>query len=168
MSIVLAGAAYGTWERSPLAGTVGQCSGAKDRKRKRLKKMKEILTNLTIDDIATYLGYVVAALTAAMHVYLAHRQGKTVAETLIILANTLKDESKMPGGTFSPETIKKAEEFATTIQADDKAIEQVKEVLSGRELDLKLGSFKGKPIYLSDALKLGGLASALGKLVKKK
>jgi len=130
--------------------------------------MKEILSNLTINDVMTYIGWVVAALTAIIHVYNAHKQGKNFGEQIAILVNTLKDEQKMINGAFSPETLKKAEEFAMTIQADDVAVEEVKKVLKGQELDIKLGSFKGKPIYLSDGLKLGGLASALMGLVKKK
>jgi hypothetical protein len=130
--------------------------------------MKEALLSMSMSDIINYIGWVVAALTAIMHVYKAHKQGKGFGEQILILVNTLKDEKKMIGGEFSEQTLKKAEEFATTIQADDAAIEEVRQVLKGKELDVKLGSFKGKPIYLSDGLKLGGLASALSKLVKKK
>jgi len=116
------------------------------------------------DTIVQYLGYVVAALSVVISLYKSHKAGKTLAQSLIVLANTLKDESKMVGGKFSPETIQKAEEFATTIGANDVAVEQVKQALKGREIDVKLGSWKGKPVYLSDALSVGGVLQGLRKL----
>ena len=57
-------------------------------------------------------------------------------------------------------------EVARQIGANDQAIEQVKEALKGRQIDVKLGSWKGKPIYLSDALKVGGIADAVRRLFK--
>jgi hypothetical protein len=120
-----------------------------------------------MEEYVTYAGYVIAAFTALVHLYRAHKAGKTYAEAMLILANTLKDESKMNGGVFSPDTIKKAEEFATTIGANDKAVEEVKTVLKGNHLDVKLGTFRGKAIFLSDALKLGGILNVLKKLTKK-
>jgi len=73
----------------------------------------------------------------------------------------------MVGGKFTPETIQKAEEFATTIGANDVAVEQVKQALKGREIDVKLGSWKGKPVYLSDAISLGGIVQGIGKLFRR-
>lgn len=121
---------------------------------------------MDIDTIVNYLGYVVAALTAAISLYKSHKAGQTLAQSLIVLANTLKDESKMVGGQFTLKTVEKAEEVAREIGANDVAVEQVKQALRGKELDLKLGSWKGKPVYLSDALKLGGIAEGLRKLFK--
>ncbi len=121
---------------------------------------------MDIDTIVNYLGYVVAALTAAISLYKSHKAGQTLAQSLIVLANTLKDESKMVGGQFTLKTVEKAEEVAREIGANDVAVEQVKQALRGKELDLKLGSWKGKPVYLSDALKLGGIAEGLRKLYK--
>ena len=119
------------------------------------------------DTIVQYLGYVVAALSVIISLYKSHKAGKTLAQSLVVLANTLKDENKMTGGKFSPETLQKAEEFATTIGANDAAVEQVKSALKGREIDVKIGSWKGKPIYISDAIGLGGIFQGLGKLFKK-
>lgn len=122
---------------------------------------------MTADKIVQYLGYIVAALSVIISLYKSHKAGKTLAQSLIVLANTLKDESKMVGGKFTPETIQKAEEFATTIGANDVAVEQVKQALKGREIDVKLGSWKGKPVYLSDAISLGGIVQGIGKLFRK-
>ena len=122
---------------------------------------------LTADKIVQYLGYVVAAMSVIVSLYKSHKAGKTLAQSLIVLANTLKDESKMVGGKFAPETIQKAEEFATTIGANDVAVEQGKQALKGREIDVKLGSWKGKPVYLSDAISLGGIVQGIGKLFRK-
>ncbi len=122
--------------------------------------------NMDIDTIVNYLGYVIAALTAVVSLYKSHKAGQTLAQSLIVLANTLKDENKMVGGQFTLQTVAKAEEVARQIGANDQAIEQVKEALKGRQIDVKLGSWKGKPIYLSDALKVGGIADAVRRLFK--
>lgn len=119
------------------------------------------------DTIVTHLGYVVAVLTAIISLYKSHKAGQTFAQSLIVLVNTLKDEDKMVGGQFTLKTLKKAEEVATAIGANDVAVEQVKQALKGKELDVKLGSWKGKPIYLSNALQFGGVVQGLGKLLKK-
>ena len=122
---------------------------------------------MDIDTIVNYLGYVVAALTAAISLYKSHKAGQTLAQSLIVLANTLKDESKMVGGQFTLKTVEKAEEVAREIGANDVAVEQVKQALKGKELDMKLGSWKGKPVYLSDALQIGGIIQGFSKLFRR-
>lgn len=119
------------------------------------------------DTIITYLGYIVAILSTIISLYKSHKAGKTLAQALVVLANTLKDETKMLDGKFSPETLQKAEEMAMTIGANDVAVEEVKKALTGKELNLKLASWKGKPVYLSDLLKFGGIAQGIGKLFRK-
>jgi len=119
------------------------------------------------DKVVNYLGYIIAALTFVVSLYKSHKAGQTLAQSLTVLANTLKDETKMVGGQFTTATLKKAQEVANTIGANDVAIEQVKQALKGKELDVKLGSWKGKPIYLSDALKVGGVVQGVGKVFKK-
>ena len=123
--------------------------------------------NMDIDTIVNYLGYVIAALTAAVSLYKSHKAGKTFAEAMTVLVNTLKDENKMIDGKFSGATLEKAEVFATTIGANDQAVEQVKSVLRGKELDVKVGSLKGKPVYLSDVLQVGGIIQGFSKLFRR-
>jgi len=122
---------------------------------------------MDIDTIVNYLGYLVAILTAAISLYKSHKAGQTLAQSLIVLANTLKDESKMVGGQFTLKTVEKAEEVAREIGANDVAVEQVKQALKGKELDMKLGSWKGKPVYLSDALQIGGIIQGFSKLFRR-
>lgn len=122
---------------------------------------------MDIDTLVTYAGYLVAILTAAVSLYKSHKAGKSFAEAMTVLVNTLKDENKMVDGKFSSATIEKAEALATTIGANDVAVEQVKSALKGKELDIKLGSLKGKPVYLSDALQVGGIIQGFSKLFKK-
>lgn len=122
---------------------------------------------MEIDTIITYAGYLVAVLTAAISLYKSHKAGKGFAEAMTVIVNTLKDESKMIDGKFSSATLEKAENFATTIGANDVAVEQVKSALKGKELDIKLGSLKGKPVYLSDALRVGGILQGLGGLFRR-
>lgn len=119
---------------------------------------------ITADTVIQYLGYLVSFLTVIISLYKSHKAGQNFAQSLILLANTLKDESKMVGGQFTQDTLKKVEEVATTIGANDEATKQVKQVLKGKELDIKLGSWRGKPIYLSDAMGVGGLFQGLKKL----
>ena len=114
----------------------------------------------------TYLGYVVAVLTAILHFYKARKAGATAAEATLLIVNTLKDESKLTGGAFSQDTLKKVEDVASAVGANTQAVEQAKEALKGRELDAKIGSYRGKPIYLSDALKVGGVAQGIKNLFK--
>ncbi len=84
---------------------------------------------MNTDTIIQYAGYALTALTIILSFIQSRRTGKSVAEALIVVINTLKDENKMVDGQFSPETIKKAEQFATTIGADDKAVETVRTAL---------------------------------------
>lgn len=122
------------------------------------------MENINFDTVVTYAGYLVAVLTAAISLYRSHKAGQTLAQSLVIMANTLKDEAKMPDGMFSTATIQKAKEVATTIGANDVAVEEVKKALQGKELDVKIGSLKGKPIYLSDAIGIGSVVQGFGKL----
>lgn len=122
---------------------------------------------MDIDTLVTYAGYLVAILTAAVSLYKSHKAGKSFAEAMTVLVNTLKDENKMVDGKFSSATLEKAEALANTIGANDVAVEQVKSALKGKELDIKLGSLKGKPVYLSDALQVGGIIQGFSKLFKK-
>jgi hypothetical protein len=114
-----------------------------------------------------YAGYLVALLTMLMHLYKSHKAGKTIAETALILVNTLKDESKLIDAQFSPETIKKAEEVAKALGTENEALKKVKDALNGREINPKLVSIRGKGIYLSDVLTLGGLGVAIRNALKK-
>ena len=114
----------------------------------------------------TYIGYAVAVLTAIWHFYKARQSGATAAESLLLVINTLKDESKLTGGAFSEDALKKVEDVASAVGANTQAVEQAKEALKGRELDARIGSYRGKPIYLSDALKVGGVAQGIKNLFK--
>ena len=119
---------------------------------------------MNMEQFVQYSGYAVAALTALISIYKAYKQGKNAGEIITILVNTLKDESKMTGGKFSPEAVKKAEEVAITIGANNKAVEEAKKALGGAEIDVKIGSYKGKPIYLSEAIGAGAIIKKLKKI----
>lgn len=121
----------------------------------------------TFNSVVQLLGYVIAAATAIISIYKSYKEKKTVAETITILINTLKDEEKLTGGQFHLETLKKAEKIAIEIGANDVAVEQVKDALKGRELDFKLASWKGKPVYISDVFRVGLGISAIQKALKK-
>lgn len=122
---------------------------------------------MTFDNFITYSGYLVAVLTAIISMYRSYKAGKGFAEITTILVTTLKDEGKMIDGQFSPATLQKAQEVANTISADSIAVEQVKSVLRGRESDIKLGSYKGKPVYLSDAIGFSSIARGIFKIFRK-
>jgi len=122
---------------------------------------------MTMENFITISGWIVAALTGIRLVYNGYQAGKSVAEIATILVNTLKDEGKMIDGQFSPATLQKAQEVANTISADSVAVEQVKQVLKGRETDIKLGSYKGKPVYLSDAIGFSSIAQGIFRIFRK-
>ena len=121
---------------------------------------------MELETIMTYVGYLIAVLTAIWHFYKARQSGATAAESLLLVINTLKDESKLTDGAFSEDAFKKVEDVAETVGANTKAVEKAKEALNGRELDAKIGSYRGKPIYISDALKVGGIAQGFKNLLK--
>lgn len=125
------------------------------------------MENINFDTVVTYAGYLVAVLTALISLYRSHKAGQTLAQSLVVMANTLKDETKMSDGMFSTATIQKAKEVATTIGANDVAVEEVKKALQGKELDVKIGSLKGKPIYLSDAIGIGSVVQGFGRLFRR-
>ena len=116
--------------------------------------MKIILENWEL--VALIIGFV-------YHVYKLRKQGKTTLEALQLALNVLKDETKMIDGKFSENTVKKLEEVAETIDTSKKAVTQVKQAMQGAEIDVKLGTYKGKPIYLSEAL---GIGAAIRRLKK--
>jgi len=120
-----------------------------------------------LDAVMMYAGYLVALLTMLMHLYKSHKAGKTIAETALILVNTLKDENKLVNAQFSPATIAKAEEVAKALGTENEALKKVKDALNGREINPKLVSVRGKAIYLSDVLTLGGLGVAIRNALKK-
>ena len=122
---------------------------------------------MTMENFIAVLGYLIAIFTAIVSVYKAYKTGKGFAEITTILINTLKDEGKMIDGQFSPATLQKAQEVANTISADSVAVEQVKQVLKGRETDIKLASYKGKAIYLSDAIGFSSIAQGIFKIFRK-
>ena len=119
---------------------------------------------MNVEQVIQYAGYAVAVLTAIISVYKNYKQGKSAGEIITILVNVLKDENKMVGGKFSPEALKKAEEVAITIGANDVAVEEAKKALKGNEIDVKIGSYKGKPIYLSDAIGAGSIMKKIRKI----
>lgn len=79
-------------------------------------------------------------------------------EALLLLANSLKVEDKMIENTFRPELLQKVDEVGEIIGAAQAARNKAKEVLininraeiGNRAGFLKVGSYKGNPIYASD------------------
>lgn len=99
-------------------------------------------------------------------------KGKITAEqALLILTNTLKDEKKMSedGKVFKPETMQKVDEVAQIINATLEAKEKVKDTLkqANRQDGIKIGSHHGKPIFLEDISRVGGILRPLGKLFRR-
>lgn len=98
----------------------------------------------------------------------ARRDGKSWKNALIIAVNTLKDEDKMEGGgtIISQDAIDKARNVANEMDAGLAAIKKVEEIINNANTQkgIKLGSLKGKPIYLEDAV---GIWSLLRGFIKK-
>lgn len=97
----------------------------------------------------------------------ARRDGKAISEAVTLAINVLKVEEKMTNGAFKQELIEKADVAAEVLQTGERARDEVMQALQmGREVpDLKIGSIKGKPIYLGQIAGVGAaLAAALRKL----
>ena len=97
------------------------------------------------------------------HVYKQRKAGKSSIEAITLALNVLKDEAKMVNGKFSGETLAKLAEVKEAIGASKESAKTVDKALQGAEVDIKLGSYRGKPIYLSKALGLATLANKLKK-----
>lgn len=121
---------------------------------------------MTLDNALMILPWVLWLGTLLLAVLKLRKQGKTWAEAFHVAINTLKVEDKMVDGTFSPDLVKKVGAVAEALQVGKEAKEKVEKVLSeGKELDIKVGSIKGKPIYLGDITGIGStLAAALRRL----
>jgi hypothetical protein len=123
--------------------------------------------NITLDQIITVISVVAFLASLAANFLQARKAGKTVAEALTLMINTLKVESKMlPDGTLDPALIAKAEKAAEVLQVGQQAKVEVTKALQGQHVnDLKVASINGKPIYLGQIAGVGGaLAAALRKV----
>lgn len=104
----------------------------------------------------------------------AVRKHLSMQEAMILMINTLKDEDKMEanGAIFKEDTLKKIDKIAEVTQVGAQAIAEVKSVITTANTrdpstanpgDIKLGSYNGKPVFISDAYTVGSkLVSALG------
>ena len=121
---------------------------------------------MNTDKILEYLPLIITITSTIYYFLKARKAGKTMAEALHVAINTLKVEDKMEAGAFKAELVDKVEAVSQALNVSNEAKQQVTKVLnSGHELDIKLGSIKGKPIYLGDVTGIGSaLAAALQKI----
>lgn len=120
-------------------------------------------------------SYLVVLLT----IYQAVRERMRLREAILLVASVLKDESKMPGGAFTPATIAKVEQVAEVVGAGATAVAEVKQAIADVNAasaasssspgapvsDIRIGSYKGKPVYLGQVTAIGSrLGAALGVL----
>lgn len=121
---------------------------------------------MTIENAIVALPWILWLLTIVLSVLKHRKLGKTWAESLAVAINTLKVEDKMINGAFQPELVDKVGKVAEVLQVSKEAKENVEKVLKeGKELDIKIGSIKGKPIYLGDVAGIGSsLAAALKRI----
>lgn len=123
-----------------------------------------------MDDLDRIISVIslIAMLASWLTAYLkARRDGKAISEAVTLAINVLKVEEKMNNGAFKQELIEKADVAAEVLQTGERARDEVMQALQmGREVpDLKIGSIKGKPIYLGQIAGVGAaLAAALRKL----
>ena len=94
------------------------------------------------------------------------KKGKNVSDALMIAINTLKDESKMDkdGHEFKiVETMEKAEQVAEVMESKGSGLQKFEETLEiiNTRKGIKIGSHKGKPIYLEDAIGIFGMLKKL-------
>lgn len=139
---------------------------------------------------------VVSLALLALAVFQAIKQKLTIQEALQLMANTLKDETKMPAGQFSAETVTKLQQVSTAVQAGQAAVQEVRQalgtfnqaaaaapqpivaatgtpvvpqapaVIDPHASDIKVASVGGKPIYLSQVTGIGSQAAAALAIVR--
>ena len=121
---------------------------------------------MTFDNALKVIPWVVFLLTLIERFAFARKAGKSAAEALMVLLNTLKVEDKMlPDGTFSPKLVEKVAQVSKTLEVGSDAKKKVQELIkSGAHQDIKIGSINGKPIYLGQ---IGGILGIGGTLARK-
>ncbi len=136
-----------------------------------------------IDALKTALDWAVAHpqeaasyLVVLLTIYQAVRERMHLREAILLVASVLKDEAKMPGGAFTPATVAKVEQVAEVVGAGQTAVAEVKKAIADVNAaaaaspgapvnDIKIGSYKGKPVYLGQVTAIGSrLGAALGVL----
>ena len=114
-----------------------------------------------IKDNPKVLMLVVTLIITAIQAIKEHKGKGDIA---LLLLNTLKDESKMEGGNiFSDETIAKIDKVAKLTDSSVATVEKVKQTINdaNRQSGIKIGSLKGKPIFLRDAAQFSPIGSSL-------
>ena len=97
------------------------------------------------------------------------RERMKAKEAILLIMNALKDEAKLEGDNqFSEKTIEKIDKVAEYMNAGKEAVEHVKEVVNdvNRKKGIKIGSVKGKPIYLEDVAQAAPIGGALANSLK--
>lgn len=97
------------------------------------------------------------------------RERMKAKEAILLIMNALKDEAKLEGDNqFSEKTIEKIDKVAEYMNAGKEAVEHVKEVVNdvNRKKGIKIGSIKGKPIYLEDVAQAAPIGGALANSLK--
>lgn len=115
--------------------------------------MKEAASNLWT--VGIVVGGLVGVVIKLWRGLICYRQA------LILMANTLKVEDKMVENTFKRGIFEKADSIGDIIRASRAAKDKVEDTLADinrAEVDrgglVRLGSYKGNPVYASDALNL--------------
>lgn len=87
-------------------------------------------------------------------------------DALMLLLNSLKDENKMQGNKFSDALIDKLYQVAEVQKVGKDALEEVKQTIEKPRDGLRIGSYRGKPIYVQDVGVVARWVSALYSSVK--
>lgn len=136
---------------TPLAADIGITAEAVAVEPGALEKFMGFVT-----EYQQIIGMLIPLLLAIFEIV---RERKSWRNSLALLAQTLQDENKMENGKyFTAEAIKKLEEIAAVTGAAKAEIEVTKEILSNVNRNgIKVGTYNGKPVYLQDAVVVGGM-----------
>lgn len=132
------------------------------------------MSYLTVENAYALLNAIYAnkelfALTVTLLVTLAQavKAKMQTREAIVLLLNVLKDEEKLtPQGQFKAATIAKIDQVAEIAKVGGTAVDEVKRTIADvNRGGLKVGSHKGKPVYLEDVSRVGSqLGAALSLL----
>ena len=92
--------------------------------------------------------------------------GRKFKNALILAINAMKDESKIKDDKFDFSLVKKVKEINKLHVGDAKAAKEVEKLIESmnNKDGMKVGSYKGKPIYVRD---VAGVIGMLGGIFRK-
>ena len=130
-----------------------------------MEMFNEFLT--TVENSEALIAAVIGLYCFIRKVYLQAKLAKK-EEKFWVIVNALKDENKMVDGEkFTNDFISKLEKIGKALNVSNNSLKEAKaNILQANTGSIKVGSYKGKPIYANNILKEAGRLKSLARLFK--